>query len=143
MRYRNIITTIAMAAAFAAASATGALARGGGMGGGGHMGGGMGGGHMGGWGGHVGGMAFASHAAIGHMGPVMRPVMGPVGFAGARSWVRHGNAAFAHHFPFRHRFVRNRFFFVGAPFAYAGYDDGCYSRVWTPWGWRWTDVCSY
>ena len=101
---------------------------------------GMGGHAMGmggGWGGRgMGGMGFASRAAIGHVGPV--------GLAGARSWAWHGNrVAFAHHFPFRHRFVRNRFFF-GAPFAYASvYDDGCWARVWTQWGWTWTNVCAY
>jgi hypothetical protein len=143
MRYRNIIIAIAAAATLAAASATGALARGGGMGGGhggmggGHMGGGHMGGHMGGgWSGHAVGMGFASRAAVAHVGPV--------GFAGARSVAWHGNhVAFGRHFPFRHRFVRNRFFFAGAPYAYAYYDDGCYTRVWTAWGWRWTNVCSY
>jgi hypothetical protein len=91
----------------------------------------------GGWGGRGGGMAFAGHAAIGHAGPV--------GFAGARSMAWRGNhVAFAHNGAFRrHHFFRNRFIFAGAPFAYAYYDNGCYERVWTRWGWRWTDVCSY
>ena len=80
--------------------------------------------------------AFASHAAIGHVGPV--------GIAGARSMAWHGNhVAFGHHFAFRHHRFHNRFFFAGAPFAYASYYDGCYARVWTPWGWRWTNVCYY
>ena len=134
MRKRNIIIAIAAAVALTVAPAAGAFARGGG-----HGGGGMGGGHGGmggGWGGHAGGMGFASRAAV---GPV-----GTVGFAGARSWGWHGNrAAFAHRFPFRHQFVRNRFFFAGAPYAYADYDDGCYTQVWTPVGWRWSNVCSY
>jgi len=131
MRYRHIITAIAAAAILAAASATGALARGGG-GGGGHGGGhgGMGGHMGGGWSGHAVGMGFASRAAVAHVGPV--------GFAGARSWAWHGNHM--HHF--HHHFVRNRFF-IGAPYAYAYYDDGCYTRVWTAWGWRWTNVCGY
>jgi hypothetical protein len=138
MRHRNIIIAGIAAAALMAASAT-ALARGGGMGGG-HMGGGhmggMGGMHMGGgWGGHVGGMGLAGHAAFGRVGPV--------GFAGARSLAWHGNHVAFGHFPFRHRFfVRNRFFF-GAPYAYAYYNDGCYTRVWTPWGWQWANVCGY
>jgi hypothetical protein len=101
--------------------------------GGGHMGGGWGGHGMGGgWSGHAVGMGFASRAAVAHVGPV--------GFAGARSWAWHGNHL--NHFPFRHHFVRNRFF-IGAPYAYAYYDDGCYTRVWTAWGWRWTNVCGY
>ena len=33
---------------------------------------------------------------------------------------------------------RNRFAFVGGGWPY--YDD-CYTRVWTPWGWRWNYVC--
>jgi hypothetical protein len=66
-------------------------------------------------------------------------------FSGPRSFAFTGNrVAFAHHFPFHHhRFFRNRFFFVGAPFAYAYYDDGCYERVWTRWGWHWINVCTY
>jgi hypothetical protein len=53
-----------------------------------------------------------------------------------------GHPGFAH---FGHdRFVGHRFgprfgvFGVGYPY---GYGDGCYSRVWTPWGWRWQYVC--
>jgi hypothetical protein len=41
---------------------------------------------------------------------------------------------------FHHRFFRNRFAFFGVGYPY-GYADGCYSRVWTPWGWRWRYVC--
>jgi hypothetical protein len=40
---------------------------------------------------------------------------------------------------FHHRF--HRFAFVGGPFLYASYDS-CWSRVWTPYGPRWVDVCS-
>jgi hypothetical protein len=90
----------------------------------------------GGWGGHAGAMSMASHAAIGHMGPV--------GGIGARSWAWHGNHVAFGRFPIHHRhFFRNRFFFAGAPFAYAYYDDGCYQHVWTRWGWRWVNVCYY
>jgi hypothetical protein len=44
-----------------------------------------------------------------------------------------------HRFAFRHRF-RHRFAFFGAAVPY-GYDEGCYTRVWTRGGWRWTSVC--
>jgi hypothetical protein len=50
-----------------------------------------------------------------------------------------GRHAFFH----RHRF--NRFAFVGAPFFYANYgnyyDDGCWQRSWTAYGWQWVNVC--
>jgi hypothetical protein len=137
MRKRNIIIAIAATVALTVAPIADAFARmggGGGMGGHGGMGGmgggrgmGMGGG-MGGMGGR--GMGFASHGPIGHMGPV--------GI--------HGNRfAFAHNrFAFRHHRFHNRFFFAGAPFAYASYyNDGCYVRVWGPYGWHWTNVCYY
>lgn len=46
-----------------------------------------------------------------------------------------------HAFFFRHhRF--HRFAFFGAPFVYASYyDDGCWRRSWTPYGWQWVNVC--
>ena len=51
-----------------------------------------------------------------------------------------------HHGSFHHRFFHhrfNRFVFVGAPFAYGAYAayDGCWSRVWTPYGLQWVNVC--
>jgi hypothetical protein len=54
-----------------------------------------------------------------------------------------GNRFAFNRFAFRNRFFHHRFFgprfaFVGYPY---GYYDGCYSRVWTPWGWRWRYVC--
>ncbi len=132
VRNRNIITIVA-AAAFAAAPAAGAFARGG------HGMGGM-------------GMGMASHASIAPSGPIGGPVahmaafshVGPVGMsAGTRPWAWSGNhIAMGHHFPFHHHRFHNRFFFVGAPYLSAYYDDGCYTRVWTRWGWRWTDVCT-
>jgi hypothetical protein len=45
----------------------------------------------------------------------------------------HQGFAFHHH-----RFFHHGFFFAGAPYAY---DDDCYARVWTRWGWRWRPVC--
>jgi hypothetical protein len=112
---------------------------GGGFGGGMHGGGFAGGMHGGGFGGmHVGGMGGA-HFAGAHVG-------GP-GFGGARfahaaigphfvgsGW--HGrHAFFFHHHHFR------RFAVFGAPYYYAGYDDGCWRRSWTPYGWQWVNVC--
>jgi hypothetical protein len=76
----------------------------------------------GGGGGHGGGMG-------GHMGGFSHP-----GMAGNR--FDHGR--FANHRFFRHRFG-NRFFIGGFPYWY--YGDGCYTRVWTRWGWRWQYAC--
>jgi hypothetical protein len=42
--------------------------------------------------------------------------------------------AFRHH----HRFFFNTFAFYGAGYPY---DDDCYRRVWTGWGWRLVSVC--
>jgi len=81
-----------------------------------HGGGGMGHGGMGGW--HGG----SSHPGFSH------------GF--------HHGFAFRHdrddRFRFRHRFFRNEFVFAGVPY---GYDDDCYIRVRTRWGWRLRSVC--
>jgi hypothetical protein len=81
-----------------------------------HGGGGMGHGGMGGW--HGG----YSHPGFSH------------GF--------HHGFAFRHdrddRFRFRHRFFRNEFVFAGVPY---GYDDDCYIRVRTRWGWRLRSVC--
>ena len=56
-----------------------------------------------------------------------------------------GGGGFARHPFFRERFAFRRFafhrpsfgpqfaFYGGRPYAYSG---SCYSRVWTPWGWR-------
>ena len=72
-------------------------------------------------GGHggFGGARFA-HAAIGPR------------FAGA-GW--HGHHGFLRHHHFR------RFAVFGAPYFYAGYNDGCWRRSWTPYGWQWVNVC--
>ena len=70
--------------------------------------------------------------------------VGPSGFRGNRFAFnnRSGfrNRFFRNRFAFRrHRFFRNRFAFgFGAAFPYY---DSCYASVWTPWGWRWTNVC--
>jgi hypothetical protein len=115
-----------------------------GGGGGGMHGGGMGGGaHFGGGGGgmHFGGMGGGAH--FGAMGGGMR--FGGTHFNGGR-FAHAGVSPRFSRFAFRdrgrffhHRF--HRFAFVGAPLIYAGYYDGCWRRVWTPYGWNWTDVC--
>ena len=57
--------------------------------------------------------------------------------------VHHLGMMAGHHFAFRHhRFFRNRFAVLGVGLPYA-YDDGCYTRVWTALGWRWTYICGY
>jgi len=90
--------------------------------------GGMGGAHFGGarFGGPAFGGARFAHAAIGPR------------FVGG-GW--HGRPFIGRHaFFFRHhRF--HRFAAFGAPFIYAGYNDGCWRRSWTPYGWQWVNVC--
>ncbi|MGY3504212.1 hypothetical protein [Bradyrhizobium sp. USDA 4471] len=159
------LTAVTIAAGVALASPV--LARGGGGGGGGHgggFGGGFGGGghfsaggmhaggmggamHFGGMGGaHFGGARFAGSPMAAHaaFGPrfagapfATRAAFGPR-FAGT-GW--HGRPFIGRHaFFFRHhRFHRFAFF---APFYYANYyDDGCWRRSWTPYGWQWVNVC--
>jgi hypothetical protein len=130
-----------------------------------HGGGGFGGMHGGGFGGmHAGGgfagmrggggfagmhpmggrMSFASigpgprFAGPGFAGPRFA---GPR-FAGRGFSPRFSHAAFPRNrFFFHHRF--RRFAFFGVPFGFAdyGYYDGCWRRVWTDFGPRWTNVC--
>ncbi|MFK4651408.1 hypothetical protein ABIF97_001342 [Bradyrhizobium japonicum] len=137
----------------------------GGFGGGGHFGGGgmhaggFGGMRAGGFGG-MGGARFAGGPGFGgarFVGSPMnaRAAIGPR-FAGAPLATRaafgprfagpgwHGRPFIGRHaFFHRHRF--NRFAFVGAPFFYANYanyyDDGCWRRSLTPYGWQWVNVC--
>jgi hypothetical protein len=133
-----------------------ASARGGGFGGGGFGGGGMHGGgmHGGGMGGgmHVGGMGGGMH--VGGLGAGARfgGIRGGMRFAGSRfasgHFARPGFSPRFSRFAFRdHRFFRHRrfnsFAFVGAPFLYAGYYDGCWSRTWTSYGPQWVNVCGY
>jgi hypothetical protein len=40
----------------------------------------------------------------------------------------------------QHRFFRNRFAFIGVGGGGWGY-SGCYTRVWTYYGWVWRNVC--
>jgi hypothetical protein len=120
-----------------------------GGGGGGMHGGGMGGGaHFGGGGMHFGSMGGGTH--FGAMGGGVR--FGGTHFNGGRfAATRFAHAGFAPRFSrvalrdrgrFFHHHRFHRFAFVGAPFIYADYYDGCWRRVWTPYGWNWTDVCS-
>jgi hypothetical protein len=86
--------------------------------------------HGGGWGGgmHFGGMNGGAHFSGGH-------------FAGAR-FAHAGFSPRFSRFGFhdRGRF-HHRFGFFGGPYAYADYDS-CWSRVWTPYGPQWTNLCS-
>jgi hypothetical protein len=166
----NRLLTGLIAATFAASLAvvSPVLARGGGGfggGGGGHGGFGGGGMHMGGMGGmggaHFGGASFGgAHFGGGSFGGA-RFAGGPMAahaafaprFAGSPMATRaafgprfagpgfHGRPFIGRHaFFFRHH---RRFAFFGAPFIFAsyGYYDGCWQRRWTPWGWRWANVC--
>jgi hypothetical protein len=144
MNNRLVGCLIAGALGAALAFASPALARGGGgMGGhGGGMGGGMrgsgigggmhagamGGGGMGG-GAHFGGMGRAAHFGGGNFAGTH---FGHSGFSPRFSRFAFHDGRFFHH--------RNRFFFAGAPFAYAAY-DGCWRRSWTPYGVQWVNVC--
>ena len=101
--------------------------------GGGGMGGGM----------HAAGMGGGMH--FGAMGGGMR--FGGSGFAGTH-FAHHGFPSRFSRFGFRdHRFFRhnrfNRFAFVGAPFLYAAYYDGCWRTAWTPYGPQWINACGY
>ena len=126
---RKMMIALATVAVVATGTTFGAMAaHGGGMGHGG-FGGGMGHGGFG-HSGFGGGGSFG-HAAFGHPGGFGGFSGGrPFGFRGDRFVGRDG-----------HRFFRNRFAFIGAPFLYGDDYDDCYTRVWTRWGWRWTSVC--
>jgi hypothetical protein len=104
----------------------------GGFGGGGHFGGGM---HAGGFGGmHVGGMGGARFAHVGGAG------FGGARFAHAAIGPRFAGAGWHGHHAFHHHHFR-RFAVFGAPYYYAGYNDGCWRRSLTPYGWQWVNVC--
>jgi hypothetical protein len=127
-----IAWTGAAAIAAAVALTSPVLARGG-IGGGG--GGGMG--HSGG----MGGMGHVSMGGTGGMGGMSHAGMGFAGVSHVGAWHPGGFNRFDGHHRvfFRHRFLfAPGFAYVGAPYAY---DDSCYQRVWTRWGWRLVDVC--
>jgi hypothetical protein len=76
--------------------------------------------------------------------PMSRAALAP-GFSRTALAPRFSRAAFVPHHPFffHHRFHHfRRFAFVGGPFFYASYYDGCWRRVWTAWGPQWINVCS-
>jgi hypothetical protein len=120
---RKLAIALAAGAVVTAGSTLSAAAMHGG--GGGH--GGMGHGGFG----HVGGFGAAAMAHPGGFGGVA--AVHPMGLRG-------GRIAVGDRLHFRHRFVGNRFAFVGGGLPYGYYDD-CDSRVWTPWGLRWSYVC--
>ena len=130
---RKIAIALAAVAVVTAGSTLSATAmHGGGHGGGGGHFGGFGGGHFG---GHMGGFA---HPMAG------QAMLRSNHFVGNRFGFRDRDRfAFRDRDDFRfrhHRFFRNRFAFFGVGFPYGYYGD-CYTRVWTPWGWRWRYVC--
>lgn len=147
------IVATAMAATMAVASPV--LARGGG--GGGHGGGFGGGGHGGfgggghgsfGSGGHFGGGmhagGFGGGMRAGGMGGARFAHVGGATFGGARFAHAAIGPRFAgvgrHGDHFHHHHLR-RFAVFGAPYYYAGYNDGCWRRTWTPYGRQWVNVC--
>jgi hypothetical protein len=120
------------------------LARGGG--GGGHGGGGGGGGmRAGGMGGgmHFSGMSGAHFSGM-HAMSGMHVSSGRFATASfAHSGLSHRSSriAFHDHDHFgRHHHRFHRFAFIGAPYAYASYDN-CWRRAWTPYGLQWVNVC--
>ncbi|KJC45366.1 hypothetical protein UB31_00235 [Bradyrhizobium sp. LTSP849] len=108
------------------------------------MGGGM---HFGGMGrAHFGGARFAGSpmAARAAFGPrfagaplATRAAFGPR-FAGAGL---HGRPFIGRHAFFFHHHHFRRFAVFGAPYYANYYDDGCWRRSLTPYGWQWVNVC--
>jgi hypothetical protein len=98
--------------------------------GGGSMGGGM----------HAGGTGGGTH--FGAMGGGMR--FGGSRFAGAH-FVHPGFPSRFSRLAFRDRrfFRHDRFAFIGAPFLYDDYYDGCWRRAWTSYGPQWINACGY
>jgi hypothetical protein len=129
------------AATIAAVMAVGSpvLARGGG---GGHGGGGFGGGgHFGGGGMHAGGFGGMRVGGMGGARFAGGPAFGGPRFAHAAIGPRFAGSGWnGHHGVFRHNHFR-RFAVFGAPYYYAGYNDGCWRRSLTPYGWQWVNVC--
>jgi hypothetical protein len=101
------------------------------------MGGGMAGGaaHFSGGGAHFGAISGGSQFSG-------RSFVGGRSFAGTR-FARAGFSPRFSRFAFHDRrfFHHRRFAFIGAPYAYANYDD-CWRRVRTSYGLRWANVCS-
>lgn len=124
---RKMVIALVAAAAVTAGSMVTASAM---HGGGGHGGGGMGHGGFGHGGGGFAHAGFARHGGFGGFAGT-RPIGFHHGFHGG---FHDGRFAFRHH----HRVFFNRFAFYGAAYPY---DDSCYRRVWTRWGWRWASVC--
>jgi hypothetical protein len=127
MMIRKAVISLAAAAVVLVGSTLAASAR---------FGGGMG--HAGGFG-HGGGAIghFGGGFSRGAVGPGVAHPAGIGRFAAGRPFFFHGNRFALRH----HRFFGPRFaFFGGYPYAY---NDVCYTRVWTPVGWRWTYACYY
>jgi hypothetical protein len=110
---RKIAMVLVAVAAVTAGSASTAAARHG-------MGGGMGGGF--------------SHSSMGGS-------FGHSFSGGGFSHFDHDRFGRFDHDRFGHHRFGNRFGVFGVGGYPYGYGDGCYSRVWTPWGWRLRYVC--
>lgn len=126
------VAVVALSATLGLASPAMAFHGGFGGGGGMHGGGGFGGMHGGGgFGGMHSGATFGGGFHGGMMGG--RGMVGPIG--------HHFGAA---RFAFRNHRNFNNFVAVGFGGGYWPYyyDDGCWGRVWTSWGWRWANFCS-
>ena len=80
----------------------------------------------------------------------MHAMGGGMHFGGMRGAGFAPRAAFAPRFAhtafhrpfFHHRFHHRRFAFVGAPYLYSNYYDGCWRRVWGAYGTQWVNVCA-
>jgi len=110
-------------------------------------GGGFGGGHGGGFGGMHGGGGMHAMGGGMHFGGGMGGArFGGAHFGGPRFAHAAFSPRFAHtafHRPFfHHRFHHRRFAFIGAPYLYASYYDGCWRRVWGAYGPHWVNVCA-
>jgi hypothetical protein len=101
---------------------------------------------------HAGGMSFAHVGGPAFGGARFAAVGGPA-FGGARfahaaigprfagpGW--HGGHFIGRHAYFFHHHHFRRFAVFGAPYYYSNYyDDGCWRRSWTAYGWQWVNVC--
>jgi len=126
------LAATALGAAIVVATPAMAFRGGGGFHGGGFRGGGM---HFGGGGFH--GRMFA--------GP---RVFAPGGsrFVGAPFARGHVFGHRFNNFAFRHRHRFRNFAFLGVPFLYDDYNydaygTGCWTQIWTGYGWQWANVC--
>ena len=89
---------------------------------------------------HFGGMGGARFGGAHFAGPRFAHAGFAPRFSHAAFSPRFAHTAFHRPF-FHHRFHHRRFAFIGAPFIYASYYDGCWRRVWGAYGPHWVNVC--